>query len=92
MFKDFVGKSEIHFNLIVVKLSCDNGREYLSNEIKDFIIEMGITYHLTVPHTPQLNGVAQRINRTLTESTHTMVNSACLDKSYWWEPILTVTC
>jgi len=34
MFKDFVAKYEAHFNLKIVNLYIDNGREYLSNEIR----------------------------------------------------------
>lgn len=62
VFKDFVAKSEALFNLKVVNLYIDNGREYLSNEIRDYCINKGISYHLTVPYTPQLNGVSERIS------------------------------
>lgn len=90
-FQDFVAKSENLFNLKVTNLYCDNGREYLSNEFKDFCVCKGITYHLTVPYTPQQNGVAERKNRTLTEMARTLVTSAKLDKSFWGEAILTAT-
>lgn len=30
-------------------------------------------YHLTVPHTPQQNGVSERMNRTLTEKARTLI-------------------
>ena len=49
VFQDFVAKSEIHFNLKIAHLYCDNGREYLSNEMKEFCVQKGISYHLTVP-------------------------------------------
>ena len=29
VFKDYVAKAETHFNLKLVNLYCDNGREYL---------------------------------------------------------------
>jgi len=56
MFKDFLAKSEAHFNLKMVNLYIDNGREYLSNDMREFCVQKGITYHLTVPHTPQQMG------------------------------------
>lgn len=90
-FKDFVAKSENLFNTKVTNLYCDNGREYLSNEFKEFCVSKGITYHLTVPYTPQQNGVSERMNRTLTEMARTMVASAKLDKSMWGEAVLTST-
>jgi len=38
VFKDFVAKSEAHFNLKMVNLYIDNGREYLSNEMREFCV------------------------------------------------------
>jgi hypothetical protein len=89
MFKDFVAKCEAHFNLKIVNLYCDNGREYLSNEYKDFCSQKGITYHLTVSHTPQQNGISERMNRTITERARTMVIAADLNKALWGEAVLT---
>jgi transposase InsO family protein len=89
MFKDFVAKCEAHFNLKIVNLYCDNGREHLSNEYKDFCSQRGITYHLTVSHTPQQNGISERMNRTITERVRTMVIAADLNKAQWGEAVLT---
>lgn len=61
-FKDYVEKSEANFNFKAVYLYCDNGREYLSNEMKELCKQKGITYHLTVPYTLQQNSVAERMN------------------------------
>jgi len=91
VFKDFVAKSEAHFNLKMVKLCIDNGREYLSNEMREFRVEKGISYHLTVPHSPQLNGVAERMIRTITENARSMINCTKLNKSFWGEAVLTAT-
>ena len=90
-FKDYVAKAAAHFNSKLVHLYCDNGREYLSGEMKELCKQNGITYHLTVPYTPQQNGVAERMNRTITEKARTMVYSAGLDKSFWGEAVLTAT-
>lgn len=90
-FRDYVNKSEAHFNLKVIHLYCDNGREYLSGEIKDFCREKGITYHLTIPYTPQQNGVAERMNRTLVEKAWAMIHGAGLHKRFWGGAVLTAT-
>jgi transposase InsO family protein len=66
-FKDYVANSEAHFNQKLVHLYCDNGREYLSREMREFFKQKGITFHLTVPYTPQQKSAAERMNRTLTE-------------------------
>ncbi|CAK9821259.1 Copia protein [Anthophora retusa] len=91
VFKDFIAKSEAHFNLKIVNLYCDNGREYLSNEMKDYCVQKGISYHLTVPRTPQLNGVSERMVRTITEKARTMISGAGLNKVFWGEAVLTAT-
>lgn len=90
-FQDFVAKSETHFNLKVAHLYCDNGREYLSNEFKDFCAQKGIQYHLTIPYTPQLNSIAERMNRTLVEKARSMIYGADLNKQLWGEAVLTAT-
>ena len=45
-------------------LRSDNGGEYTS---KDFFKKNGIRHERTVPKTPEQNGVAERMNRTLVE-------------------------
>lgn len=91
VFKDFVAKSEAHFNNKIVYLYCDNGGEYLSNEFREYCVQKGITFHLTVPHTPQQNGVAERMNRTITEKARTMIFTSGLEKLFWGEAVLTAT-
>ena len=91
MFKNFVAKSEAHFNLKIVNLYCDNGGEYLSNEMKAYCTEKGVSYHLTVPHTPSLNGVSERMVRTITEKARTLIDGAKLSKLFWGEAVLTAT-
>ena len=45
----------------------------------------GIRHELTVPHSPQQNGVAERMNRTLMESAKTMIAHAKLPNFFWAE-------
>nr|GEY30649.1 putative polyprotein [Tanacetum cinerariifolium] len=49
----------------VKKLRTDNGLEFCNREFKQLCIESGIARHLTVAGTPQQNGLAERMNRTL---------------------------
>lgn len=88
-FKDFVTKSEAKFNLKVAYLFCDNGGEYLSAEMKNYCAKKGISYHLTVPRTPQQNGVSERMVRTITEKARSILNGAQLDKVFWGQAVLT---
>nr|GEX04662.1 zinc finger, CCHC-type [Tanacetum cinerariifolium] len=49
----------------VKKLRMDNGLKFYNWEFEQLCIKSGIARHLTVAGTPQQNGVAERMNRTL---------------------------
>jgi transposase InsO family protein len=48
-------------------LRSNNGGEYTSRQFKACLVKEGIKHQLTVPYTPQQNGVSERRNRTLLE-------------------------
>ncbi|GJX75002.1 retrotransposon protein, putative, ty1-copia subclass [Tanacetum coccineum] len=49
----------------VKKLRKNNGLEFYNREFEQLCIESGVARHLTVARTPQQNGLAERMNRTL---------------------------
>jgi transposase InsO family protein len=46
-------------------LGTDNGGEYTSNRFEEYLEDKGIRRERMVPKTPEQNGVAERLNRTL---------------------------
>ena len=48
-------------------LRSENGTEYINDQFSYFYKKEGISRHFTVRDTPQQNGVAERMNRTLLE-------------------------
>ena len=48
-------------------LRSDNWSEYASREFSQFLQTVGIEHQLTMPYTPQQNGVSERRNRTIME-------------------------
>lgn len=66
----------------------DNGREYLSDNFKQWLRVKGIQHQLTTPYTPQQNRMAERYNRTLMERVVTMLADAGLIKMYWGEAVM----
>ena len=54
-----------------------------------FCKQRGIELKFTPPYTPQLNGVAERMNRTLVECARCMIEHAGLPKTYWGEAVMT---
>ena len=70
-------------------LRSDNGGEYTSAEFIAYLKKEGVRHELTVPKTPQQNGVAERMNRTLVESVRSMLSDAKLPKKFWAEALST---
>ena len=58
-----------------LKLKClksDNREEYIDGGFKEFCTTNRIRMEKTIPRTPQQNGVAERMNRTLNERARSM--------------------
>ncbi len=68
-------------------LRTDNGGEYLSTEFKNYLAENGIEHQLTVAYTPQQNGVAEWMNRTLVDLVRSMLHSKGPAKRFWAEAL-----
>nr|GEY94664.1 hypothetical protein [Tanacetum cinerariifolium] len=73
ILKKFITKIENLKDLKVKIIRCDNGGEFRNKEIKDFCSQKGIKREFSNARTPQQNGVAERRNRTLIETSRTMV-------------------
>jgi hypothetical protein len=70
-------------------LRTDQGGEYMSNEFKAFLESTGVRHEHTVPKTPEQNGVAERMNRTLIETVRSMLADANLPHEFWAEALST---
>lgn len=79
-FKEYYNYATKHFGKHLLKLRSDNGGEYVSNELQQFCRDKGIKLEYTVPYSPQMNGVAERINRTSAEKAWTILIDSNLDK------------
>ena len=62
----------------------DNGGEYIDKEYVGILKELGIEIQRSVPHQAQMNGRAERFNRTIDEKSEAMRLDACLPGN-WWE-------
>ena len=51
----------------------DRGCKYLSEQFKELCDEKGIARQLTMPYTPQQNGLTERRNQTLLEMVRSMM-------------------
>jgi transposase InsO family protein len=64
-------------------LRIDNGGEFASLQFEDFFKSTGIKRQLIVPYNPQQNGVAERKNMTICETTKEMIFDQDLPNSLW---------
>lgn len=88
-FKEHVAASESLHGCAIAKLRSDNGGEYISDEMKRFCAEKEIQLEYTVPYNPEMNSIAERLNRTLVEKARSMLHASGLDKKFWAEAIYT---
>ena len=79
---------EIQTGRKIKVLRYDNGTEYRNDQFSIFCKNEGISRHFTVRNTPQQNGVAERMNRTLLEKVRCMLSNAGLGKQFWAEAVM----
>ena len=74
------------------KLKClrtDNGGEFKSDEFVKFCRERSIRCEYTTPYSPEQNGIAERMNRTIQERIVSMLQHSGLSDGFWAEALLT---
>lgn len=87
-FKEFHAMVERQTNKKLKCVRADNGGEYCG-PFEEYCKTFGIRLEKTPPKTPQLNGVAERMNRTIEERVRCMISHAKLSKSFWGEAVKT---
>ncbi len=89
-FKEWKALVEKSTGCKLKAICTDNGGEYMSTEFQDK--SEGVRHERTVPKTPEQNGVAERMNRTLVECVRSMLADTKLPKKFWAEALSTATC
>ncbi|KAH9657209.1 hypothetical protein KPL70_022963 [Citrus sinensis] len=88
-FKNWKTLIETQTNRKVKKLRTDNGLEFCNKRFEEFCSKHGIMRHGTVRYTPQQNGLAERMNRTLVDKVRCMLIHSKLPMSLWAEALST---
>ena len=70
-------------------LRTDGGGKYVNDQFITYLSLMGIERQLTTARSPQQNGVAERMNRTLTKATRAMLPPSGLPFSFWTRALKT---
>ena len=90
-FKEWQAEVENFSGYKLKTLRTDNGGEFTSIKFQSFLISCGVRHELTIPKTPEQNGLAERLNRTLVETTRSMLLDAKLTHKFWAEALSTAT-
>ena len=89
VFKQFQASVERQTGKKLKCIRTDNGGEY-RGPFDEYCRSQGIRHQKTPPKTPQLNGLAERMNRTLIERVRCLLYDAKLPRVFWAEALFTV--
>ncbi|GBN64332.1 Retrovirus-related Pol polyprotein from transposon TNT 1-94 [Araneus ventricosus] len=76
-------KKFLKVNDTVKRIRSDNAKEYVSAELQKVARNADVEIDPCAPYTPQLNGVAERMDRTLFDKARAMLYDSKLSKSCW---------
>ncbi|GJR96906.1 ribonuclease H-like domain-containing protein [Tanacetum coccineum] len=89
ILKNFIRQIENQLNHRVKIIRSDNGTEFKNRDMLEFCGNKGIKQEYSNARTPQQNGVAERMNRTLIEAARTMLADSLLPTTFWAEAVST---
>ncbi|CAI7754235.1 unnamed protein product [Closterium sp. NIES-54] len=80
---DWLSMVERQQDRLVKAIRTDRGGEFLSKEFGLWLKKNGIRHFLTMPYSPAMNGIAERANRTITETARGLLIEAGLPEYFW---------
>ena len=70
-------------------LHSENGTEFVNKTVDEMCRRNGIQHQRTVPYSPQQNGVAKRMNRTIMQKARSMLHYKGVSTVWWAEAVNT---
>lgn len=86
-FLEFKNKVENELELNIKFFRSDNGTEFVNKNFMEYFVKHGITHQKSAPYSPQQNGLAERMNRTIIEKVRCMLMDADITKQFWAEAV-----
>jgi hypothetical protein len=83
-----IKRLQVRTGRVVERFHSDGGGEFTGTFFRQFLEENGTRFTHTTASTPQHNGVAERMNRTLFELTRTLLIEASASEEMWGEALL----
>ena len=87
-FSAFCAEIQTGFHVSLQTLRSDNVKEYLSEPFQSFMLQHGILHHISCVNTPSHNGVVERKNRHLLETTQTLL----FQMKHFWADVVSTAC
>ncbi|CAI7876316.1 unnamed protein product [Closterium sp. NIES-53] len=88
---DWLPMVERQQDRLVKAIRTDRGGEILSKEFSLWLKKNGIRHSLTMPYSPEMNGITERANRTITETARGLLIEAGLPE-YFWPDVVRSAC
>jgi hypothetical protein len=87
----FTNMAETQSGKKIKFIQCDNGGEYINNQMERWCNNKGVIMRKTIPYHPEQNGIAERMNRTIMEKARCMLSSSNLPMNLWGEAVMAAT-
>lgn len=88
-FKQYKNLVENQKSTKIKILRTDNGGEFCSAVMENYMKQCGIIHQKTNPYTPQQNGLCERYNRSVVEKARCLLSDAQFEKMLWAEAVHT---
>jgi len=88
-FQGFSYEIQNQFGVFVKILSTDNAHEYLFFQFRSFLTSQGILHETLCANIPQQNGVVERKNHHLVETTYTLILHYNVPHHFWGDALIT---
>jgi len=86
---DFVNMVDTQTESKVKVIRSDNGTEYCNSQLETFLRSRGIIHQSSIRYSPQQNGTAERMNRTILDKARAMMHDVNADERMWAETVNT---
>ena len=88
-FSAFCAEIQTQFHVSVRTLRSDNAKEHLSELFYSFILQHGILHQTSCIDSPSQNGIVERNNRHLLETTRALLFPMNVPKHFWTDVVST---
>ncbi|GBN49452.1 Retrovirus-related Pol polyprotein from transposon TNT 1-94 [Araneus ventricosus] len=87
IFKEYLSRVQCELGRKLKSVRTDNGMEFCHKDFETFLRDLGIRIERTSFYTPELNGIAERFNRSSMEAVRTMLQDSGLQPRFWAEAL-----